>query len=76
MSSGGVFMDDVFLAGPVEEFDRLGVRRLGFRPSGRANFSQRGAQLAPLSAVRGSPGAGLAHAFGGGPDSWHGNLSE
>ncbi len=69
-------MNDVLLPGTVEELDRLSIRSLGFCTSGRANLPDSGAQLAPLGAIGGGPRTGLTHAFSGGPDSGHGNLSQ
>jgi hypothetical protein len=68
-------VNDVLLAGPVQQLDSLGVRGLGLGSGGRADFPKSGAKLAPLSAVGGSASTALAHALGGGPDSGHGNLS-
>jgi hypothetical protein len=76
LSGRRVFVNDVLLPGTVEELDRLSIRRLGFCTGGRANLPDSGAQLASLGAIGDSPGTGLTHAFGGGPDSGHGNLSQ
>jgi hypothetical protein len=48
---------------------------LGLCTGGGADLPESGAQLTPLGAIGDSPSTGLAHAFGGGPDSGHGNLS-
>lgn len=73
---GRVLVNDVLLAGTIKELDRLSIRRLGLRTSGRANLPDSGAQLASLGAIGDSPGTGLTHALGGGPDSGHSNLSQ
>src|SRR4051794_33828232 len=73
---GRVLVDDVLLAGTVEQLDRVGVRRLGIGPRCRANLSESGSQLTPLGTIGGSPHSGLAHTLGGGLDSGHGNLSQ
>ena len=71
-----VLVNDVFLSGTIEELDRLSIRRLGFGTGSGADLPDSSAQLAPLGAIGDSPGTGLTHAFGGGLDSGHGNLSQ
>jgi hypothetical protein len=71
-----VLVNDVFLSGTIEELHRLSIRRLGFGTGSGADLPDSSAQLAPLGAIGDSPGTGLTHAFGGGLDSGHGNLSQ